>query len=78
MRQDSSWIALVLFSGNMIDFAICKSALTFTATETTVIVEIVIGLNRFSCIDNLTAAVRAGKCCMVHDDSSKCKSWENG
>ena len=71
MRQDSSWIAPVLFFRNIMDFAIRKSALTFIASETTVIVEIVIGLNCSSCIDYLIATVRAGKCDMVHDDSFK-------
>jgi len=71
MRQYLSWIALELFTGNIIDFAIGKSALTFTATETTVIVEIVIGLNCSSCIDDFIAAVRAEKCDIVHDDSLK-------
>jgi len=69
MKQGSSWIDPVLFAGNIINFAICKSAFAFTATETTVIVEIIIGLNCSSCIEDLIAAVRAGKSDMVHDDS---------
>ncbi len=60
-----------MFAGNISDFGIGKSALTFTATKPTVIVEIVIGLNGFTCVDDLIAAVRAGKCDMVHDDSFK-------
>lgn len=58
-------------TGNSIDFAISKRALAFTATKTTVFVEIVIGLNCSSCIDNFIVAVRTLKCDIIHKDSLK-------
>ncbi len=52
-----------------VDFAICECSFTSTASKTDVIIKITIRLDYFPSIDDLLAAVRAGKFDVCAHDS---------